>query len=84
MMDNLSGLKERLAQQNIQVEQFDIDLMNRQSGDPFDRSDGNSSKAQNSDEQTPGESSNRESSDDEKSDPETVKVNNNGQLDVVI
>lgn len=36
LSDNLGTLRQRLAEQNIRVEQFDIDLMDRHNGNPSD------------------------------------------------
>ncbi len=37
LFENLDALRERLAEYNIEVENFDIDLMNRQTGDEDER-----------------------------------------------
>ena len=41
ILENLSALRERLADQGVRIERFDVDLMNRQPGqspqEPFDR-----------------------------------------------
>jgi flagellar hook-length control protein FliK len=46
LLDNLPELRERLAQQNINIQQFDVDLMDRSTGgmpqQTFDQSDSGS------------------------------------------
>ena len=41
LLDNLTALRERLAQQDIRIEQFDVDVMGRQSSGLPDRAAGN-------------------------------------------
>jgi flagellar hook-length control protein FliK len=85
LLENLPVLRERLAQQDIKVERFDIELMDQQGGNASPESD----QQANSDRARRGAASNRAGSATNVESLATVtertpRVSSNGRLNVVI
>ena len=85
LADNLTALKDRLAQQDIKVEQFDVDLMDRQPGGMSDRPAENTDLDHQAD-RRPSASSDRNDEPETTNDapPASGQLLDDGRLNVVV
>jgi flagellar hook-length control protein FliK len=85
LLENLSALRDRLAQQDIKIQQFDVDLMDRSPGGTPQQANHQAPSGSRQDGYRNSQSQSHENSDAASSSAKTVSLrDHNGQLNVIV